>query len=200
MQQADSYRTFAGFSEGLYKEKGSKFLSFACPVADEDAVKEQLQAYKKQYHDARHHCYAYVLGTDSSQMRAYDDGEPNHSAGDPILGQLRAHQLTQALLVVVRYFGGTKLGVGGLIHAYRSAAAEAILNNTVIDQFVKNIFRLRYPYHKTNDVLRLIDEYQMEIIEQQFAAECTAVCSIRAGIAPLFIERAKKIEGLFITT
>lgn len=129
MEQKDTYFTLKGNSEGFNKEKGSKFLAFAYVVSNEDDVKKTVAELKKKYYDARHYCYAYVLGDQSEIYRAKDDGEPGHSAGDPILGQIRSKKLTNTLIVVVRYFGGTKLGVGGLIHAYKTAAADAIENN-----------------------------------------------------------------------
>lgn len=137
MDTTDTYLTISDDSEGFYKEKGSKFLSFAFPVHHEEDIKEKLDILRKKYYDARHHCYAYVLGKDKEIFRANDDGEPNHSAGDPILGQIKSNQLTNILIVVVRYFGGVKLGVGGLISAYRTAAAEAISNNVIVEAIVK---------------------------------------------------------------
>ena len=126
------FHTIKDSAEGLYKEKGSKFLAFAFPVTTEDEIKDCQEKIRKKYFDARHHCYAWILGADKSQLRANDDGEPNHSAGDPILGQIRSRDLTDVLVVVVRYFGGTKLGVSGLIQAYRAAAEDALNNTTII--------------------------------------------------------------------
>jgi len=123
-----SFRTIQNASEGSYKELGSKFLAFACPVESEQEIKENIEHLKKKYFDATHHCFAWILGADRSRFRAFDDGEPNHSAGDPILGQLRSRDLTNVLVVVVRYYGGVKLGVGGLIHAYKLATEDALSN------------------------------------------------------------------------
>src|SRR5690606_39655528 len=128
----DTYLTIADHAEGLYYEKGSKFIALAYPVSDEEEIKSLLENIRKKYYDARHHCYAYRLGREGLVFRANDAGEPNHSAGDPILGQLRSYNITDVLIVVVRYFGGTKLGVGGLINAYKTAAADAIENSTII--------------------------------------------------------------------
>jgi uncharacterized YigZ family protein len=131
-----SYRTIQAPTEGIYKEKGSKFLAFAYPVETEADVKGHLERIKKEYFDARHHCFAYMLGADRKKFRAFDDGEPNHSAGDPILGQIRSKNITNVLVIVVRYFGGTKLGVGGLISAYKTAAEDALNRAAVIEKEV----------------------------------------------------------------
>ena len=131
-----SYHTLGNTAEGSYKEKGSKFMAFAYPVVSESEIKERLEALRKKYFDARHHCFAYILGADKTRFRAFDDGEPNHSAGDPILGQIRSRDLTNVLVVVVRYFGGVKLGVGGLISAYKAAAEEALNNAIVMERDV----------------------------------------------------------------
>lgn len=163
----DTYLTLKQASEGIYKEKGSKFLAFAFPVVDEVEIKEKIKGLKKRFHDARHHCYAYVLGTDRTVFRANDDGEPHHSAGDPILGQIRSLKLTDTLIVVVRYFGGTKLGVGGLIHAYKSAAGEALNNNEIIEKKVMASFRLAFGYEHTDTIMRLIKELDLKIIHQE---------------------------------
>src|SRR6186713_1623645 len=131
---ANSFFTITSASQGIYKEKGSKFLSFAYPVQSESDIKEHIAFLKSEYFDARHHCYAWMLGPERNHFRAFDDGEPNHSAGDPILGQIRSKNLTNVLVVVVRYFGGTKLGVGGLISAYKIAAEEALSKAVIIEK------------------------------------------------------------------
>src|SRR5688572_23412377 len=151
-----SYRTILASTAGEYKEKGSKFLAFACPLTSEEEVKGKILELKKKYFDARHHCYAYVLSADKSRFRAFDDGEPNHSAGDPILGQIRSKNLTNVLVVVVRYFGGVKLGVGGLISAYKAAAENALNNSTVIEKDVLKKYFISYAYTSTPDVMKLI--------------------------------------------
>jgi len=194
-----SYYTIKGPSEGIYKEKGSKFLAFAYPVSDESHVKERLDKLRKQYFDARHHCYAYIIGNSSGKYRSYDDGEPNHSAGDPILGQLRSKGLTYTLVVVVRYFGGTKLGVGGLIEAYKTASKEALDNATVLSIEIKESVRFSFHYDKTNEVMRLVREFDIEIEKQIF----TEVCQLNGRIVPeawtLLLEKAKLIGGIELT-
>lgn len=170
----DTYLTLESDSTGMYKEKGSKFISFASPVEDEEAIREKLAGLKKAYHDARHHCFAYVLGKEkaTATYRVNDDGEPHHSAGDPILGQIRSQELTQVLIVVVRYFGGTKLGVGGLIQAYKTAAAEAIKSNHIIRQTISLNMALSFEFLAMDEVMRLIKKYELQILSQNYDNEC----------------------------
>lgn len=168
----DSYLTISKNSEGLYKEKGSKFIALAFPVRSEEQVKEKLEEVKRTYYDARHHCYAYILGADGAQYRANDDGEPNHSAGDPILGQIRSKELTNTLVVVVRYFGGTKLGVSGLINAYKVSAAEALEQNKVVEKLITKAVKFTFPYEEMNEVMKLVSDFELEIINQEFEMEC----------------------------
>lgn len=168
----DKFLTLGKESTGMYKEKGSKFLSFAYPISTEEKIKPILAGLRKKYYDARHHCYAYLLGKDQEVFRTNDDGEPNHSAGDPILGQIRSRGLTNVLIVVVRYFGGTKLGVGGLIQAYKKAAGEAIDNNEVIEGVLTSEISFTFDYNHTNEVMRIIAMHDMEIINQSFQSIC----------------------------
>jgi uncharacterized YigZ family protein len=196
LETVDTYLTLKHDSEGLYKEKGSKFLSFAFPVSNEDEVKEKLDLLRKKYFDARHHCYAYVLGKDKEIFRANDDGEPNHSAGDPILGQIRSTQLTNALIVVVRYFGGVKLGVGGLISAYKAAAAEAISNNIIIEAIVKNKVKLQFDYLSMNDVMKIIKDYNLEITNQQFDNDCKISLLVREGLMGEINSKFENLKGV----
>lgn len=167
-----AYKTIKSQGEGFYKEKGSKFIAKAYPVDNLEAVRAILDELKKEYHDARHHCYAYILDDDASQFRANDDGEPNHSAGDPILGQLRSHELTYVLVVVIRYFGGTKLGVSGLINAYKSATAEALAQSEIIRREVTRPIHLQFAYPETNEVMKLVDKHDITPGEQVFEADC----------------------------
>jgi uncharacterized YigZ family protein len=167
-----SFRTIQAYSEGLYKESGSKFLAFAYPVSSENEIKLKIEGLKKKYFDATHHCFGWVLGADKARFRAVDDGEPNHSAGDPILGQIRSKELTNVLVVVVRYFGGTKLGVGGLIQAYKLAAEEALNKATIIEEDVTEKFLIRFPYDETSEVMRLIKEFDIKILKQEYQEDC----------------------------
>ena len=178
----DTYLTLGSNSEGFYKEKGSKFLAFAFVVSDEQEVKKVLSELKKKFYDARHHCYAYVLGSKSERYRANDDGEPSHTAGDPILGQVRSNDLTNTLIVVVRYFGGTKLGVSGLINAYKTAAADAIANNSIIEKLIVSEFKIQFGYDQLNSVMKLVKDFNLEIISQKMKISCEMKLNVRMSL------------------
>lgn len=194
----DTYHTISKVTESLYKEKGSKFIGLAYPVQSEEEVKEVLDALRKKYYDARHHCFAYILGPHTERYRANDDGEPNHSAGDPILGQIKSMELTNTLVVVIRYFGGTKLGVGGLIHAYKTAAADALAGNEVKEEVVREKLALRYDYESTNEVMRLIKEFDLEILHQEFTADCYMEVAVRQSLHEPLLEKLSLLEGVDI--
>lgn len=174
-----SFRTILASSESLYKDSGSKFLAFAYPVRSEEDIKLKIEGLRKKYFDATHHCFAWVLGADKSRFRAVDDGEPNHSAGDPILGQIRSKELTNVLVVVVRYFGGTKLGVGGLIQAYKSATEEALNLAAIVEEDVTENFLIRYPYDETSEVMRLVKEFDTKILKQEYLEDCLLVIEVK---------------------
>ena len=193
-----SYLTLSRVSEGLFKEKGSKFLAFAYSVKSEQEIKEILEGLRKKYFDARHHCYAYMLGKNKDVFRANDDGEPNHSAGDPILGQIRSHSLTNVLIVVVRYFGGTKLGVGGLINAYKTAAAEAIANNQIIETEDRQELILHFNYPEMNQVMKLVKDHELEISAQNFDNSCEIKLLVPDGIWEMVLAKALELEGVKI--
>jgi uncharacterized YigZ family protein len=193
---SDSFLTLAGKSEGIYKDKGSKFLYFAFPVDSEEQIKEALSSLRKIYFDATHHCYAWVLGKDSLQFRANDDGEPNHSAGDPILGQIRSHLLTNTLIVVVRYFGGTKLGVSGLIQAYRTAAALAIEENQIIRAWVRSELEIRFFYPMMNEVMKVVKAFNLDIEAQEMGLDCKMRLQFRAGLEHAVKSKLEDIDGL----
>lgn len=169
---SDTYKTIGGIAEGSFKEKGSKFLAFAHPVTSEDEIKGIIQEYKKKYYDARHHCFAWQLGTDGNCFRANDDGEPSGTAGKPILGQIHAFELTNVLVVVVRYFGGTKLGTGGLIQAYKQAAHDALAKVQVVQKTVDNYYRMTFDYPFVNDVLKTLRNFNADIKCQDFSMSC----------------------------
>ena len=197
---SDTYYTLGGEAEALYKEKGSKFLTYAYPVRSEAEIKEHLDALRKRYYDATHHCYAWRLGPKGESFRANDDGEPSSTAGRPILGQLLSKEVTYARIGVVRYFGGTKLGVPGLIEAYKTSAA-LVLENAVIEQRTVDIgTKIRFSYLAMNDVMRIVKEMQPQIIDQQFDNLCTMTLSIRQSRAEQLLERLSKVEGLEIDT
>lgn len=183
-----SYITIQAPTEGLYKEKGSKFLAFAYPVSSEEEVKEHLRLLKKKYFDARHHGYAYILGPDAQTWRAFDDGEPNHSTGDPILGQIRSRKLTNVLVVVVRYFGGTKLGVGGLITAYRAAADDALSKAVLEECEVVTQFDISFAFTATPEIMKLIKDFDLKILEQEF----TDVTKMKLAVAVRVEEKVRE--------
>lgn len=191
----DQYRTITHqMGEGFYSEKRSKFLAFAHHVTTENEVKELLQTYKKKYYDARHCCYAYMLGADRSVFRANDDGEPSSTAGKPILGQINAHELTNILIVVVRYFGGTKLGTSGLIVAYRTAAAAAIENAQIETRFVEDIIDYSFTYPLLNEVMRVVKELEPRIISQTFDNTCHISLAIRKSQAAELRQRLQQLS------
>ena len=192
----DEYKTIEKGTEGIYKEKGSKFLAFAHHVDSEDEIKGVIQSYKESYHDARHHCYAWKLGPDDQHYRANDDGEPSGTAGKPILGQINSFELTNVLIVVVRYFGGTKLGVGGLIQAYKQAAYDALNNAEIINKTVNDYYEVFFKYESMNDVMRIVKEDDLAIVSQNFDMECTLTFSIRQKRSRYIAEKFSKMNAL----
>lgn len=191
----DSYLTIAAPAEAASRERSSKFLAFAYPVQDEERIRELLDALRKKYYDATHHCYAWRLGPGGASWRANDDGEPSGTAGKPILGQLLSHELTDCLVVVVRYFGGTKLGVPGLIAAYKESAAEAIAAAEIVRRTVDRTIRVAFPYMAMNDIMRVVKEEQPAVRSQSFDNLCTMELSIRESCADLLTQRLKKAGG-----
>jgi uncharacterized YigZ family protein len=178
--ETDSYKTIIKPSEEtLFKEKGSKFFGYAFPVLNEDAVKEYLEELKKKHHSARHFCYAYQIGVEDIQYRANDDGEPNNSAGLPIYGQIQSFEVTNILIVSVRYFGGTKLGVGGLISAYKTSAQITLEASEIIEKTIDGHFKLKFGYDVMNKVMRVVKEKNINIINQKLELDCEYVISIR---------------------
>ncbi|EAY26320.1 IMPACT family protein [Microscilla marina] len=175
----DTYQMITAPSEGFFKDRGSKFFAFAYPVHTEEEIKSCQDELRKKYYDARHHCYAFVLGAHQQAFRASDDGEPKHSAGDPILGQIRSFDLTNVLVVVVRYFGGTKLGVSGLINAYKTAAAEALEAAKVEEKLMTQNISIQFEYDQMNLVMKMIKDYALEIVTQEQAMNCTMTLAIR---------------------
>jgi uncharacterized YigZ family protein len=173
------YKTISARAEGLYKEKGSKFLGYALPVSTEEQIKSALAGIIKEHHSARHHCYAYRLNPRGIYERANDDGEPRNSAGFPILGQLKSLQLVNVLVVVVRYFGGTKLGVPGLIQAYKMAAKETLNNAAVVKREIRAAFEIRFQYPLMNDVMRVLKQFDANILGQEMNLDVTMKLEIR---------------------
>ena len=189
----DEYKTIAGTSEGYYTEKRSKFLAFAHHVETTDDVKELLAAYRKKYYDARHVCYAYMLGAECTEFRANDDGEPSSTAGKPILGQINSNELTDILIVVVRYYGGVNLGTSGLIVAYREAASDAIAHSTVVTRQVEEQVSYTFAYPQMNDVMRIVKDMNPRILSQTYDNTCEIVLSIRKSEAGQLRSRLAKL-------
>ncbi len=191
----DVYRTIKADAEALFKEKSSKFLCFAYPVSTEEQIRERLEVLYKKYYDATHHCYAWRLGPRGETFRANDDGEPSSTAGKPILGQLLSHEITDCLIVVVRYFGGTKLGVSGLIEAYKTSAAEVIAAAKVVERTVDDRIEVRFSYMAMNEVMKVIKDLQPKIVEQCFDNLCTMTLTIRQSLSEQLLTRLSKVEG-----
>lgn len=191
----DSYKSIAGPSEGLFKDNGSRFISFAYPVETEDEVKSIVGSLKKEYHDARHHCYAYRIGYKGDLFRANDDGEPSSSAGRPILGQIDSNGLSDILIVVVRYFGGIKLGIPGLIRAYKTSSADAIVNNSIITKIATKRYLLKFGYDSMNSVMKMVKDMSLEQSNQNFGLECELTVRVRLSQVPDFLESVEGISG-----
>lgn len=194
MIQEDTYKTIIGVAEGIYTEKRSKFIAIAIPVHTVEEIKQHLDIYQKKYYDARHVCYAYMLGHERKDFRANDNGEPSGTAGKPILGQINSNGLTDILIVVVRYFGGIKLGTSGLIVAYKAAAAEAIANATIIEKTVDDEIAVAFEYPFMNDVMRIVKEEEPEILEQSYDMDCLMKLRIRRSMMGKLRTRLEKVE------
>ncbi|MDB4181551.1 YigZ family protein [Polaribacter sp.] len=196
----DTYKTIdIASEETLFKEKGSKFFGYAFPVLSEDDVKDCLEVLKKKHHSARHFCYAYQIGVEHTQYRANDDGEPNNSAGLPIYGQIQSFEVTNTLIVSVRYFGGTKLGVGGLISAYKKSAQLALTASEIIEKTINVQFKLTFNYDLMNPVMRIIKEKQIEIVHQKLEMDCTYIISVRKSDANRIFQIFEALHKVLIT-
>ncbi len=191
----DTYLTVAAPAETVSRERSSRFLAFAYPVQSEEQIREHLDALRRKYYDATHHCYAWRLGAAGASWRANDDGEPSGTAGKPILGQLLSAGATDCLVVVVRYFGGTKLGVPGLIAAYRSAAADVLAAAGIVERTVDRILRVEFPYAAMNDIMRVVKEEQPAVRSQKFDNRCTMELAVRESRAARLAERIAKAGG-----
>ena len=193
-----AYRTIAKESEGLYKEKGSRFIALVYPVRTEEEVKQHVADVKKKYYDARHHCYAYILGANKDAYRMNDDGEPSGTAGRPIHGQLLSKDLTDTLIIVIRYFGGIKLGVSGLINAYKTAAKDALDNNTIVEKFVEEDYQLRFPPLSMNKVMQLLKRETVKITDQQYDTDCIIRFTVQKRDADNLLEALRKVDGAVV--
>ena len=194
----DTYRTIRDLSEGYYTEKRSRFLSFSLPVRTPDEVKTQLDIYRKKYYDARHVCWAYMLGPDRITFRANDDGEPSSTAGKPILGQINSNNLTDILIIVVRYFGGIELGTSGLIVAYRTAAAEAIAAARIEERTIDETITITFEYPHLNSVMRIVKEDKPDVLTQSFELTCEMTLRIRQSRMDALKSRLLKVDSLRI--
>lgn len=193
---SDTYKTIEAEAQGLFKDRGSRFIAHAIPVTCQEEIKDKLDELRKEYHDARHHCYAWVLAPDRQAWRANDDGEPSGTAGRPILGQINSRELTDILIVVIRYFGGTLLGVSGLINAYRSAAEDALSNARIIEKKVMQTYVIRFPYLSMNDVMKVLKEEGCSQSAHNFGNDCSVEITVRSSAAERVTERLCKISGL----
>ena len=194
-QIQDSYKSIAAESKGLFKDNGSRFIAHAFPVETEEEVKEIVAALKKEYYDARHHVYAYRLGYKGDRFRANDDGEPSGSSGRPVLGQIDSKGLSDILVVVVRYFGGIKLGMPGLIRAYKTSTADALENAEIIEKTASKMFRIHFGYMSMNSVMKVMKDMNLEQKNQKFDMECSIDTSVRLSLVESFLERMNDVEG-----
>lgn len=195
MVSNDTYKSIGAPSEGLFKDNGSRFIALAYPVETEAEVKEIVAGLKKEYHDARHHCYAYRIGLDGGVWRANDDGEPSGSAGRPILGQIDSAGLSDILVVVVRYFGGIKLGIPGLIRAYRTSTADALQQASVVEKMAGTWFRIGFGYGQMQAVMKVVKDLELPQRSQDFGNECTMELRVRLSLVPDYLERIEKITN-----
>lgn len=191
----DSYRSISAPSEGLFKDNGSRFIARAYPVETEEEIRDIVSSLKKEYHDARHHCYAWRLGYRGDRFRASDDGEPSGSSGKPILGQIDSRGLSDVLVVVIRYFGGIKLGIPGLIRAYRTSTADALDSAEIIEKVASRRFRLHFGYMNMNAVMKIMKELGLSPGGQDFGMECSMETSVRLTLIPEFLRRVAETEG-----
>ena len=194
MQSFDQYKSIAAPSEGLFKDNGSRFLALAYPVETEEDVKGIVAGLRKQYHDARHHCYAYRLGYKADVFRASDDGEPSGSAGRPILGQIDSLGLSDVLVVVVRWFGGIKLGIPGLIRAYKSSTADALSSASVVEKVAAKHFRIGFDYLAMNDVMKVVKDMDLQPSAQDYGEQCSLQVRVRLSLVDSFLERIQTID------
>lgn len=195
---SDRYKTIKMPAEGIFKDRGSRFIAFACSIRNAEEIKPIIDKIRKEHHEARHHCFAYMLGNERNVWRANDDGEPSGTGGRPILGQINSAELTNILIVVSRYFGGTLLGVSGLINAYRSAAAAAIENGEIIDCYVHDYYEITYPYIAMNDVMKILKDESIYQSDQLFELECKIKIWFRTSLRERILERLSRVDGLAI--
>ncbi|MBP8959014.1 MAG: YigZ family protein [Bacteroidales bacterium] len=198
MDKTDIYFTVSGVSSGIFKDRGSKFISFAQPVSTHEEAKKIIENYRIKYHDARHHCYAYIIGPEGNNYRQYDDNEPSGTAGKPILGQIRLKKLTNTIIVVIRYFGGTLLGTGGLINAYRNAASEALNNANIIKCYIYTYYSMTFPWSKLNTVMKILKDSNALIKKQEYGDECIIIAGIRLSLCEHAVTKLSEHSNIII--
>ena len=196
MEYTDIYKTIGAPTEGIYKEKGSKFIAYAFPVSNEQQIKEITARLKKEHHSARHHCFAWRLGSDLKLFRVNDDGEPSGTAGRPIFGQIQQHELTDLLVVVVRYFGGILLGTSGLTNAYKHATADVLANAFIVEKVVETAIEVNFDYLAMNDFMMVLKEFQIEMKESHFDLTCKTKILVRKQLIAKVMEKLGKIDKL----
>lgn len=194
----DLYKTIEKPSEGIYKEKGSKFMAFAYPIFNEEEFKIIQKSIDKKFHDARHRCFAYRLGVEKDIYRTNDDGEPTNSAGKPILGQIIAFDLTNILIYVIRYFGGTLLGVGGLINAYKTASKDALQKAKIITRYAEKVYRIDFNYNIMNEIMRIIKENNLNLLNHNYEEQCSVSISVRKKNIDKVLEKFHKFDNVFV--
>lgn len=199
MDLSDKYYTISDKNNTLFKDKGSKFIAYAYPIQQEEEVKQYLQELKKEHHNARHHCYAFRLGVEGENYRFNDDGEPSGTAGRPIYGQLLSKNLTDTLVVVVRYFGGTLLGVGGLINAYKSATAQVLENSEIEECIVYSNMKINFDYKLQNIVMRKLDQFEGKIFNSVYEMDCTLSIGIPKSYKIKFIDSFEEVHGIIFS-
>lgn len=198
MEGKDTYRTIAQPTTAIFKDKGSKFLAYSYPISTEEEAKERIQALKKEHFSARHHCYAWKVGAGGEHFRANDDGEPSGTAGRPILGQILSFDVTNVLIVVVRYFGGTLLGTSGLINAYKTSSSLALQEASIVEEIVKKQFLLKFEYPLQNQVMKIIKDDQLDILKSNYTGDCELLIAVRLNSISSSVKKIEKIEGVTI--
>ena len=196
MAETGNYKTIKSFSQGVFRDRGSKFIAYAYPISDQESAKPIIDKLRKEFHDARHHCYAYMLGYQRLVWRANDDGEPSGTAGKPILGQINSNGLTNILIVIIRYFGGTLLGVPGLINAYKTAAADVIQNAEVIECSVNDYYEISFPFGSMNDIMKILKDEDIGQSDQVYDLECKIIINFRISSEERVLGRLSRIEGV----
>jgi len=196
MIDSDNFKTLKNPCTGIYKEKGSKFLAFAFPVSDEQEIREILLKIRKEHHSARHHCFAWRLGPENEEYRTNDAGEPSGTAGRPIYNQIKAHDLTNILIVVVRYFGGILLGTSGLTNAYKQAALDALSQGEIIEKVIEELIEVQFDYSVMNEYMRIVKEMQIKQVKSDFRLECNAVISVPKSLTGLVLDKMNSIEKI----